>query len=212
MSFFCFLFYFYFYFFGKVWFQNRRAKWKKKRKGPGEGGFMDEDDEEDRDDSGGDPRSPGGQGVTSDPGYSQHEMAGGQGYTYEVTESHPDPWVSQGVSHPGPPVTPPNVTSPPEVVTPPNVTRCHDTGHDNVSPHNASSGYGSDVSGSSPDMVTNHHQQQLRDLMAGWGGYNVFSHAYPGHAHWPGAWGGLTQAFPPHYPGQGNNPAQEEGT
>ena len=173
---------------------------------------MDEDDEEDRDDSGGDPRSPGGQGVTSGPGYSQHEMAGGQGYTYtEVTDGQS--WVSQGVSHPGPPVTPPNVTaSPPEVVTPPNVSRCHDTGHDNVSPHNASSGYGSDVSGSSPDnMVTNnHHQQQLRDLMAGWGGYNVFSHAYPGHAHWPGAWGGLTQAFPPQYPGQGNNPAREE--
>ena len=37
---------------------------------------MDEDDEEDRDDSGGDPRSPGGQGVTSAPGYSLHEMSG----------------------------------------------------------------------------------------------------------------------------------------
>ena len=93
--------------FAKVWFQNRRAKWKKKRKGPGEGGFMEEDEEEDRDDPGGDPRSPGGQALGSGPGYSQQEMPGGQGYNYEVREGHSDPWVSQGVSHPGPPVTPP---------------------------------------------------------------------------------------------------------
>ena len=192
-----------FYFiFAKVWFQNRRAKWKKKRKGPGEGGFMEEDDEEDRDDPGGDPISPGGQAVGSGPGYSQQEMSGGQGYNYEVREGHSDPWVSQGVSHPGPPVTPPNVTSPPEVVTPPNVARSQDT--DNVSPQNASSGYGSDVSGSSPEMISHH----LRDLVAGWGGYNVFSgHAYSGHTHWAGAWGGLAPSFPSHYPG--NNHEEE---
>ena len=181
---------------------------------------MDEDDEEDRDEAGGDPRSPGGQGVTSGPGCSQHEVAGGQGYrgyTYEVTEGQPDPWASQGVLHPGPPVTPPNVTSlsPPEVVTPPNVSRCHDTDHADVSPHNASSGYGSDVSGSSPEMINNQHHQ-LRDLMAGWGGYSMFpGHPY-GHAPWPQGWGGLAPTFPSHYPmsidGQGSNQAQEEET
>lgn len=118
----------------QVWFQNMRAKWKKKRKGPEESSFMMMEDGK---------MSPPPTPSSHEAGY-QHQTNRECGYypgSAQVMEGQHRPgevMSGQSFSHPEPED---NRTPPPTKDT--KESEC------NISPMNASSGYGSE--GSSPE-------------------------------------------------------------